>query len=363
MLESLHPVIAQAALPQNEETQRLRLDLLGERVTLIIVSRAYSSPELVDLHEDAMSVYRAIGKETPQVLPIIYARWAYELTTGLQRKALEHANTVLTVAQGLQAPISEVLGKRMIGFTLVMHRDVSQAVECLEQVLDGVDEALSDEIGFSYGQDTVAAANCYCAFGLHRLGKFEQAQQCVDAALQRAAILDDANTTGYVSAYISVLFVGYGDEVGLARCRELGFILWHTIYTGVLARAQLALGEDERAMELVSGALAGIATGRTAWMEVELHRIRGQILGHRDAPATEVESCYRTALEKAKTSPDCLSELRAALSLARHWQQVEDWRTEHGRHHVYKTLRRSNTLSERSRRARRRCLSGGTGGR
>jgi hypothetical protein len=37
----------------------------------MVAVRAYSSAQLADLHEDAMTVYRALGNKTPQILPII----------------------------------------------------------------------------------------------------------------------------------------------------------------------------------------------------------------------------------------------------------------------------------------------------
>ena len=41
------------------------------------------------------------------------------------------------------------------------------------------------------------------------------------------------------------------------------------------------------------------ATGER-WAEPEIRRLRGQILERRGAPATEVEECYRLAVETAR---------------------------------------------------------------
>ena len=359
---------AQKELPQTDDNQRLRLDLLAELITPISAIKSYSSPEMVELYEDAMSVYQTIGGDTPQIFPIIYARWVFEFTSRPIKAALERGREFLATAEHQAARVPTIMGRRLCGNVMVINGDAVQGCRYLEQVLEELDEGLSDEIGFVYAQDTLAAANCYYAFGLCALGKFEQAHHRIEFALKRAAGLDNAMTIAYVNGHLGFLLAEIGDDAGLARCittmettlsehpmpvwaaslgylqgmkaltedrnglavafieksltamDSLGFVLWRPIFQGNLARAQLAEGRHDPALESVSRGLAEIERGRDAWMEPELHRIRATILASRGRPRAEIEACYQEALDKTRAQPNRLYELRAALSLARLWR-------------------------------------------
>jgi class 3 adenylate cyclase/tetratricopeptide (TPR) repeat protein len=359
---------AQKTLPQTDENRRLRLDLLIERITPIIAVKSYSSPEMAELYEDAMSVYRTIGDDTPQIFPIIYAGWAYELTVGRTTEALERAREFLTSAERQRARIPTLMGRRLCGAVMVMDRAAVEGCRYLEQVLEELDEELSDQIGFVFGQDMLAAANTYYAFGLCALGKFEQARQRMESALDRAARLENPLTIAYVNGHVGLLFAEMRDDAGLTRCiatmestlgehpmpiwvlsleylrgvkalveerndtaaaliensmttsERLGFGYWRATSEGSLARARLAQAQHERALECVSRGLAAIDRGADAWIEPELYRIRGDILAAWGQPRAEIEDSYQEAISKAGTYPHRLYELRAALGLARHWE-------------------------------------------
>ena len=59
-----------------------------------------------------------------------------------------------------------------------------------------------------------------------------------------------------------------------------------------------------------------------SWWEAELHRLRGELLlQHTGAQPEEAEACFQQALDVARRQQAKSLELRAAMSLARLWQQ------------------------------------------
>jgi predicted ATPase len=78
----------------------------------------------------------------------------------------------------------------------------------------------------------------------------------------------------------------------------------------------------EEGLHLLAEALAVAKdTGECRW-DAELHRLTGELLLARSAePHAEAETCFRQALTIANGQQAKSYELRAAMSLARLWQQ------------------------------------------
>ena len=359
---------AHRELPRNDENQRLRLDLLAERIGPVIGVAGYSAPEMTELYEDAMSVYETLSGETPQIFAIMYAQWAVEYVGGRMTRALDRGREFLAAAERQGDRLAMMMGHRLCGVPMIMSGDPIEGCRHLEEVFDELDESLSDGIGFAYGQDTLTASNTYYAFGLCALGKFEQARERIELVLERAASLEHALTSAYANGHMGLLLAELGDSTGRDRCtaslesilaehpmpfwnamltllhgvtaldeghhlragrlleegmtmaEQRGLGLWRPIFEGGLARNFLALGRFELASEWLSAAFASIERGHDSWIEPELHRLHGALLTARGRPDTEIEGCFRTALTRARAYPNRLYELRAALDLAGHWE-------------------------------------------
>ena len=91
--------------------------------------------------------------------------------------------------------------------------------------------------------------------------------------------------------------------------------VWHgrTMASVLLASIYSRLGRPDRALDVVSEALASIDSSEERWLEPELHRLRGQLLRSQDA--AEAERSIAVALEVARQQSSTSLELRAALSL------------------------------------------------
>ena len=82
------------------------------------------------------------------------------------------------------------------------------------------------------------------------------------------------------------------------------------------------VGQTTEGLEVLAEALATLPKSGVLWWEAELHRLKGELLlQHAVAQPGEAEACFQQALAVARRQQAKSLELRAAMSLARLWQQ------------------------------------------
>jgi predicted ATPase len=90
----------------------------------------------------------------------------------------------------------------------------------------------------------------------------------------------------------------------------------------LLAAAYVQVGRGEEGLTLLDEALALTNDREERRWEAELYRLKGELLRkHAAARHAEAETCLRHALDVARHQQAKSLELRAAMSLARLWQQ------------------------------------------
>jgi len=94
-----------------------------------------------------------------------------------------------------------------------------------------------------------------------------------------------------------------------------------TFYLGQIASAHASLGERELALGLLEEAIRTAETTNELFFEAELHRLRGEVLLNLERRA-EAEAGLQRALSIAQQQHAHWWQLRAATSLARHWQEA-----------------------------------------
>jgi predicted ATPase len=83
----------------------------------------------------------------------------------------------------------------------------------------------------------------------------------------------------------------------------------------------LALGQFDDALSHIGEAMTMVETTKETWYEAEVHRMAGEIalmLPERDA--AKAEACFERAFAVARAQRAKSWELRAAMSMARLWQ-------------------------------------------
>ncbi len=90
----------------------------------------------------------------------------------------------------------------------------------------------------------------------------------------------------------------------------------------LLAETFAQVGQITKGLEALAEGLATVAKSSVRWWEAELYRLRGELLLRQTvAQPEEAEVCFQQALAVALREQAKSWELRAAMSLARLWQQ------------------------------------------
>jgi predicted ATPase len=108
---------------------------------------------------------------------------------------------------------------------------------------------------------------------------------------------------------------------GLAAYRATGAEVRRPYYLALLAETYGKVGQPSQGLSVLTEALTMVDKTAEGWWEAELYRLKGELLLRQGSPTEEVEACLRQALAVSQHQQAKSLELRAAMSLARLWQQ------------------------------------------
>jgi len=111
-------------------------------------------------------------------------------------------------------------------------------------------------------------------------------------------------------------------QQGLGVVQRIGNKLYHPYYLALLAEAYGQAGQPEAGLTALAEAVTLVAATEERWWEAEVYRLQGALLLQCSrANVGQAEACFQQALEVARRQQAKALELRAALSLARLWQE------------------------------------------
>src|SRR5262249_35472540 len=130
-------------------------------------------------------------------------------------------------------------------------------------------------------------------------------------------------------------------QQGLATYRATGSRMGWALFLALLVEAYAGMGRSEEAYAALTDAFASVEQQEEYLYVAELYRLKGELTlqqenqkskvksqkskipttQHPTSSAQEAEACFQQALEIARRQHARLWELRAAVSLARLWQQ------------------------------------------
>jgi predicted ATPase len=109
---------------------------------------------------------------------------------------------------------------------------------------------------------------------------------------------------------------------GIAAWRATGAALFVPYLCTVLAEVYAYLGHTEDSLQVLAEAYILVEQHEECFWEAEISRLRGVLLLRQTGtPQAEAEAWLQRALHVARHQETKLLELRAAVSLARLWQQ------------------------------------------
>jgi class 3 adenylate cyclase/predicted ATPase len=335
----------------------------------LIWAKGYSAPETGAAFARARELATQV-EDALERFSAYFGLWVGHLTRGEPEPMREMAELFLREAAARPARPGcpeALVAHRSSGHTCWYFGDFAGAHEHFQKSIELHDQARHDDFAGRFGQDPRASAEILDAHALWALGRVDDSLYLAERALTDAELVAHAPTMAYVLLYATLLgllrynpetvttysqaladivsrydlpafwagwaafFRGWtrwlrgGGKPGLAEMRtgigtsrEQGNILLLSSFEAALAEAEASAGEIDAGLERLDDALAELERTERRWYEVEMHRIRAEILLKRDpADTAAAEQSFQTAIAIAQSQKARSFELRAALSLAK----------------------------------------------
>jgi predicted ATPase len=358
-----------ATLPETTDRIKHELDLHVTLGPAFIATRGYASPEAEHTFARAWELCQRLG-EPPQRFPVLYGLCASYWVSGKHRQARDQAEQFLYLAQRQEDAIPLVVAHRALGAPLYFMGEVAQAHEHFVQSIALYDPQRHRALAFSYGLDPGVAALVLDAWALWLLGYPDQALRRSQEACTHAEELAHPFTLAHTFASLAMFHQFRRDREEACRhaeaatyiCREQGIPYWLAValilqswaratrpqpaeqipsmhegmalyratesalflpyFQTLLAETYGAAGQSDAGLRFVDEAHTVMDNTQERFYKAEVHRVQGElVLAQAVDQHAEAETCFQHALAIARRQQAKSWELRAAMSLARLWQQ------------------------------------------
>jgi len=352
-----------ANLPEGTARQQHELDLRLAIGPALIATQGWAAEATGKTYERAGELCEELDQRQ-HLGAVLFGQFTYRNLRGEFRLAHETAAAVLRIGGARNDAVLICLGHHLLGYNYILLGEFTLARAELEQKLLALSDPAvrSDATG---GVDQLVATLVHLAHPLARLGYLDQARARQDAAIEEARKLAHAFSLAFALQW-SVYVEEAAGEAVMLRAEELlaiatehGFAVFKAMGTLGRGRCLTMVGrETEGVAQMTEGLAAFRSTGTVAFLphwlvrlaeaygkaqrpleglehlteairvierteerefEAELYRVRGELLlATKDAG--QAEESFFTALEIARRQSAKLSEMRAAVCLARLWR-------------------------------------------
>jgi DNA-binding NtrC family response regulator/class 3 adenylate cyclase/predicted ATPase len=308
--------------------------------------------------------------DLPQRFLALHGVWAFAVATGALQKAQELADQLLSLTHQQPDPTLLLGAHRALAATYGYRGEITRVQTHAQQGLGFYDSRQHRILAERYGQDPGIVCRGWGATALWLLGYPDQALQwshellalCqgvvhppshsvalhmvttvhqlrrdAEGARRHAEALITLSTTHRLPQFVAMSTVYWGRALveqgqqdeglrqicqGIDIFRELGLAMWRPYCLTLLAEAYAETHQAEAGLYVLTETLAMVKETGECWYEAESHRLTGELgLACSAARYAEAETCFQQALAVARRQQAKSLELRAALSLARLWQQ------------------------------------------
>jgi predicted ATPase len=358
-----------ATLPDTTDRLQHELELRVALGPAFIATRGYASPAAEHTFARAWEICQRLG-EPPQRFPVLYGLCASYWVGGKHRQARDQAEQFLHLAQRQEDTAPRMVAHRALGLPLYLMGEVAQAHEHFAQSLALYDLQQHRTLAFAYGQDPGVAALATDTWALWLLGYPDQALRRSQEACTHAEELAHPFTLAYMFASLAMFHQFQRDweearrhaEAATRICREQGIpywlgvglilqgwagatrpqpaeqipsmhegmaiyratesAIWLPYFLTLLAETYGTAGQPDAGLRFLDEAHTVMDRTQERFYEAEMHRVQGVlVLAQAADQHTQAEICFQHALDVARRQQARSLELRAAMSLARLWQQ------------------------------------------
>jgi predicted ATPase len=356
-------------LPETPEHTHQALTLYMTLGAALQMTKGQAAPEVEQAYTQARALCQQVG-ETPELVPVLFGLWRYYLGRPQFHTARELGETLLRLAQQAHDPALAVIAHYALGLTWFCLGALPTARQHLEA---GIARYTPDQLRapvFRIGQDPGVGCRVHAARTLWVLGYPEQALARPHEALALAQTLSHPFSLAFARCMAAVLaqlrrdvpaayehaeaavalateqglplWVAQGTSLrgwalamqgqgeagiaqvrqGIAAYRATGAALTVPYFCTVLADASAHVGHTEDGLQALAEAHTLVEEHEERSWEAEVSRLRGVLLLRQTGtPQAEAEAWLQRALDVARHQEAKSLELRAAMSLARLWQQ------------------------------------------
>jgi predicted ATPase len=346
-------------LPETAERTQQELVLQTTLGPALMITKGFAAPEVEHAYARARALCQRVG-ETPQLFSVLRGLWQFYNGRGEYQTARELGEQCLQLAQQGHDTAHLLEAHHTLWTTRLLLGDLSLARAHLEQGMALYDSQQHRALAFLYGHDSGVCCQGVAALTLWLLGYPDQAlrqqhaaytlaqevahppslaftrmlgaiahqlRREVHAAHEQAEALMALAMEQEFAFFVALAMILRGEQIsqlhqGLAAVRATGTALWEPYFLALLAEAYGQEGQVEAGLAALSEALVVVQTTGERWGEAELYRLRGELLLLPPChDARQAETCFQQALAVARQQQAKSWELRAAVSLARLWQQ------------------------------------------
>ena len=356
-------------LPETPERIQHALTLHIALGAALQMAQGLSAPEVEHAYMQARSLCQQVG-ETPELVPVLVGLWRYSIGRPQLHTARELGETLLRLAQHADDPELAVIAHYALGVTWLWLGTLPAARMHLEEGIARFTPAQRYAPVFRMGPDPGVACRVHAAMTLWLLGYPEKALTRLHEALMLSHELSHPFSLASVRCWVAYVhqfrrdvpavhehaeaavalsteqgfpfwvalgtilrgwalaMQGQGEEgmaqvrQGIAACRATGAALTVPYFCTLLAEVSAHLGHTEGGLQALAEAHTLVEQHDERGWEAEVSRLRGVLLLRQPGtPQAEAEAWLQRALGVARRQEAKSLELRAAMSLARLWQQ------------------------------------------
>jgi tetratricopeptide (TPR) repeat protein len=363
-------------LPESSERDHQELEMQLGLAPAYMAIKGWAAKEVEQASIRARHLSIQLGN-SQSLYASLWGLWANYFIRGQMEEALKTANETLQKALSINDPLMYISGHHAVGYTRFYRGEYRLSRDLAQEGLSKFDLANERILTQAFQLSSTACLQIILAGSWWMMGNLRLASQHIDEALTLAETLNHLPTHAYVLAascyhYQPARNIQWVEEKSaqvIQICREENFSLWLAVgmmYHGwaiaakglveeglleaeeglalfrktgtsiILPHFMTMLGEmywlsgrKEEALRSLDDGMREAVRRSEHHMEPELYRLKAEILlekANASSPIEkqislvgEAEVCLNCAMTLAQEQEASMLELRAALSLSRHW--------------------------------------------
>jgi len=356
-------------LPDTPQRLQREVDIHLALGAALIATKGTAAPEVGETYTRARQLCQHL-EEPQQLFPVLRGLHIYYHVRAELQAAHTLGDQLLALAEQVQDPGMLLVAYHSLGTTLYNLGAVASAQTLFAQGIALYAPQQHRASALLYGEDTGVICHGFSAHTLWYLGYPDQGLTRSHEAVTLAQQSAHPYSLSFVLSFAAILHQFRREErltqeraeVALSVAKEQGFPLWVAIgsllrgwtlaqqgeaqegveqltqgliahratgaeifrpyYLALLAEASGMQGEPEEGLAWLTEALMLVDTTGERWYAPELYRLKGALLlRYSSDNQAEAENCFHQAMAIAQNQQAKSLELRAAINLARLWQQ------------------------------------------